>query len=50
MEQDWRVENLNAVCGGDTVLFYAVDPGEKNKLIENLRIYSLQLPKDIKRS
>jgi len=43
---EWKITN-NVVCGGDTVSFYAVDPEEESKLIENLRIFSSQLPKDI---
>ena len=43
---EWKISN-NVVCGGDTVSFYAVNPKEESKLIENLRTFSSQLPKDI---
>ena len=46
---EWKISN-NLVCAGDTVFFYAVNPEEESKLIENLRIFSPQLPKDIKQS
>jgi hypothetical protein len=45
---EWEISNN--VCGGDTVSLYAVDPEGESKLIENLRIFSPQLPKDIKQS
>lgn len=44
---EWKITN-NVVCGGDTVSFYAVDPEGERKLIENLRIFSSHLPKDVK--
>jgi len=34
----------NVVCASDTVSFYAVDPAEKDNLIENLKIFSYRLP------
>ena len=46
---EWKISN-NIVCGGETVTFYAVDPTEENKLIENLRNFSSKLPRDVKQS
>jgi len=34
----------NVVCASSTVSFYAVDPAEKDNLIENLKIFSYRLP------
>ncbi|MFA0823378.1 MAG: hypothetical protein ACC612_10880 [Methanomethylovorans sp.] len=45
----WTIPN-NVVCGGDTVTFYATNPEEERKLKENLRIFSSNLPIDIKQS
>lgn len=44
---EWRIPN-NVICGGDTVAFYAVDPTEESRLIENLRNFSSRLPRDVK--
>jgi hypothetical protein len=43
---EWKIPN-NVVCGSDTVSFYAVDPLEKDNLIDNLRSFSSHLPKDV---
>ncbi|GAG93531.1 unnamed protein product, partial [marine sediment metagenome] len=45
----WTIPN-NVVCAGDTVSFYAVEPEEESKLIENLRSFSSRLPADVKES
>ncbi len=39
----WRILN-NIVCGGDTVIFFAVAPGERDRLIACLRAFSPRLP------
>jgi len=43
---EWKISD-NVVCGSDTVSFYAVDPKAEDKLIENLRSFSHQLPVDV---
>lgn len=43
---EWTITN-NVVCGGVTVSFYAVKPDEKDKLLQNLRNFSKQLPIDV---
>lgn len=42
----WSISN-NVVCGGNTVTFYAVDSLEVPNLMENLKEFSSQLPKDV---
>ncbi|MCX7726038.1 MAG: hypothetical protein N2053_04230 [Chitinispirillaceae bacterium] len=42
----WKIKD-NRVCGGDIVSFYAVDPKEKENLINNLSLFSKHLPKDV---
>ncbi|MCJ7579664.1 MAG: hypothetical protein MUP98_03910 [Candidatus Aminicenantes bacterium] len=43
---EWTIRE-NVICGGDTVSFYAVDPIEKESLINNLKEFSKELPKDV---
>ena len=43
---EWKIQN-NVVTGGDTVSFYATSFEEENKLINNLAIFSSDMPKDI---
>jgi len=45
----WRILN-NVVCGEDNVSFYALDPLQKDNLIQNLRAFSSHLLKDIVQS
>jgi hypothetical protein len=46
---EWKISN-NVICGDDTVSFYAVDPSEADNLINNLRVFSSLLPKDVVQS
>jgi hypothetical protein len=46
---EWKIQN-NVVCGGDTVSFYAVDPEEEYRLIENLKTFSTKIPRNIEQS
>ena len=43
---DWSIFD-NSVCGGSTVSFYAVDPGELPALRSHLREFAGQLPKSV---
>lgn len=43
----WTIPN-NIICGDDTISFYAINENETTKLIENLKNFSLKLPKDVK--
>jgi hypothetical protein len=43
---EWKIGH-NVVCGGDVVSFYAVKPGAKEQLINNLRFYSYLLPRSV---
>jgi hypothetical protein len=43
---EWEISD-NVVCGGEVVSFYAVEPGEKNILLNNLRRFSKKLPKEV---
>jgi hypothetical protein len=45
--REWKIPS-NVICRGDTVAFYAVDPTEESRLVENLRKFSSQLPRDVK--
>lgn len=45
----WQIFD-NVRCAGDTVTFYAVDPKEKDILIDNLRRFSPSLPETVKES
>ncbi|WP_370576019.1 hypothetical protein [Methanomethylovorans sp.] len=45
----WTIPN-NVICGGDTVSFYATNPEEEKKLEENLKMFSSNLPMDIKQT
>jgi len=45
----WKISN-NVVCGGDSVTFYAVQATEKERLIDNLKKFAAELPKDVKQS
>jgi hypothetical protein len=42
----WRIRD-NLFLAGNTVSFYAVHPGEREELAENLRRYSSQLPSSV---
>jgi hypothetical protein len=42
----WRILQ-NQICWGDTVSFYAIDPGYRDKLIADLRSFEGDLPKDV---
>lgn len=42
----WKILN-NIVCGSDTVSFYAIEPGQADKLAQNLRLFSSELPKSV---
>lgn len=42
----WTIQK-NVVTGGDRVTFFAVDPAEEERLRENLRAFSSQLPRDV---
>lgn len=42
----WMPDNV--VCGGDTVSFYAVAPGEADALREHLRAFAPTLPEDVR--
>jgi hypothetical protein len=44
---EWEITD-NVVCGSPVVAFYAVDPGEKDFLLNNLRSFSSRLPDGIK--
>ena len=46
---EWKIKN-NIICGGDTVSFYAIDIREKGRLIECLREFSPELPRDVRQS
>jgi hypothetical protein len=41
---EWTIIE-NRICGGSTVSIYAVDPAEREPLIEHLREFSAQMPK-----
>lgn len=43
---EWKIQN-NVVTAGDTVSFYAITFEEENKLTKNLKLFSLEMPKDI---
>ena len=43
---EWKIQN-NVVTGGDTVSFYATSFEEESKLINNLAIFSSDMPEDI---
>jgi len=43
----WRIPN-NAVCGGDTVSIYAVNPAERGQLLKHLNEFSRSLPKNVR--
>jgi len=45
----WKILN-NVVCGGNIVSFYAIDPTEVENLVENLRAFSSNLPKNVLQS
>ncbi len=50
---EWTTPNVvphNLILGNDTVSFYATSPQYEVELINNLRSFSPQLPKDIKQS
>lgn len=49
MVGQWTISN-NVICGGDTVTFYATNPEEENKLKENLKTFSSNMPMDIKQT
>ena len=40
----------NVILGNSTVSFYATSPQYENQLIENLKLFSPQLPKNIKQN
>jgi hypothetical protein len=42
----WTIPD-NTICTCDTVQFYAIDPGEWDRLINNLRAFSGRLPADV---
>ena len=44
---EWRIVD-NVVCSDDVVSFYAVQPSEMEKLVQNLRNYSSILPVHVK--
>jgi hypothetical protein len=41
-----RIAN-NIICGSNTVFFFAIDPDEKNCLIDHLKEFSSQLPQNV---
>lgn len=43
---EWKIKN-NKVCADDVVSIYATNPEEEQKLIQNLKNYSTQLPPDV---
>lgn len=43
---EWEIHN-NVVCADDTVSFYVVDPEKESELVENLKLFSSHLPKDV---
>ncbi len=45
----WKIKD-NYICGSDSVSFYAVNPGESEKLKANLRSFSNELPVDVTQS
>jgi hypothetical protein len=44
---EWTIRD-NVVCAGDTVTFFAVGENEVRRLSENLRSFSIRLPKDVR--
>jgi hypothetical protein len=46
---EWTTPH-NVILGNSTVSFYATSPQYENQLIENLKLFSPQLPKDIKQN
>jgi hypothetical protein len=40
---EWTIPD-NVICGGDTVSFYSVDPSERLRLADNLRMFGSTLP------
>lgn len=45
----WRIRN-NVVCGGQAVSFYAVDPGERQRLTASLRRFGVHLPRTVEQA
>jgi hypothetical protein len=43
---EWTIIE-NRICGGSTVSIYAVDPAEREALIEHLREFSAEMPKNV---
>ncbi len=46
---EWKISNV-VIAGDDTVSFYAIDLENEKKLIENMKIFSSNMPKDINQS
>ena len=46
---EWAIQN-NVFCGGDLVSFYAVKDSEKERLIDNLRLFSYMLPRTFRQT
>ena len=46
---EWRIEN-NVICASDTVSFWAVEPSRESVLLESLRTFAPELPREVLQS